>query len=459
MGEHGLKYMGPSGAAVKPREDAEMHYRVPVLLFLSSLLGAHLLVGVEQVSEPAHKSSIPPEVAAEMSELKKFLIDSPRDPAALFSLAMDYATTGDKAKALQLLKEMSMAHAGLDPQAPGGRPFISMENDPGFRALVTRIEKENSPIIRSTRAFVLKERDLAPEGIAYDPVDRNVYISSISKRKIVVVGEDGVAADFKTPTQDGLGETLGMKVDSKRRFLWVVSDSSAPGGAAGENVMIDVRDKQYGVFQYDLRSGRLLYKHLLPPGSRGFLNDVALTSAGEAFVTNTGTGEVFRMSTEHDGAEPFLGANAVPQANGIAVSPDDKVLFVAGWLGVARVDIASRQVKMLSKPRHISDAGLDGMYFYKGGLIGIQNPDLHPGRVMRYYLNAAMDRIERAEVLESYNPLFEVPTTGTLVGNSLYFMANTQVDKLNAQGRMPPAATLRDIVVVKLNLQSNAISK
>jgi hypothetical protein len=157
------------------------------------------------------------------------------------------------------------------------------------------------------------------------------------------------------------------------------------------------------------------------------------------------------MSPDHDGIEP-LPADTVPQANGIAVSSDDRVLFVAGWLGVARVGIASRRVKMLSKPRSISDAGLDGMYFYKGSLVGIQNPDLHPGRVMRYSLNSAMDQIERAEVLESYNPLFEVPTTGTLVEDSLYFMANTQVDKLTARGTMPPSEKLTDLVVVKLNL-------
>ena len=158
------------------------------------------------------------------------------------------------------------------------------------------------------------------------------------------------------------------------------------------------------------------------------------------------------MSPDHDGIELFLAANTVPQANGIAISTDDKVLFVAGWLGVARVDIASRRIKTVSKPRQISDAGLDGMYFYKGSLVGIQNPDLHPGRVMRYYLNSAMDQIERAEVLESYNPLFEVPTTGALVDSSLYFIANTQVDRLTARGAMPPPGQLHDIVVVKLNL-------
>lgn len=421
-----------------------------VFAFLTSILSAHRQAATQQAG--AQSSIIPPETAEEMAILKKFLAGHPGDPAALFSLAMDYAAIGHRTKAIKLLEEMSLAHSGLDPQAPAGRPFTSMENGPRFRALVARIEKENAPVTRSAKAFVLKERDLAPEGIAYDPVERRFYISSISKHKIIVVGEDGVVADFKRTRQDVLGETLGMKVDARRRYLWVVSDSSAPGGAPGENVLLGDAGRQCGVFQYDLRNGELLYKHLLPAGSRGFLNDVALTSTGEAFVTNSGTGEVFRMSPVRDGAELFLPANTVPQANGIAVSSDDKVLFVAGWLGVARVDIATRHVKILSKPKNISDAGLDGMYFYKGSLVGIQNPDLHPGRVVRYYLNSAMDRIERAQVLESYNPTFEVPTTGTLVNSSLYFMANTQVDKLGARGTMPPAAELHDIVIIKLNL-------
>ena len=140
------------------------------------------------------------------------------------------------------------------------------------------------------------------------------------------------------------------------------------------------------------------------------------------------------------------------QANGIAISGDDKILFVAGWLGVARVDIATRQFKLLAKPLNIADAGLDGLYFYKGALIGIQNPDMHPSRVVRYFLNPQMDAITRAEVLESYNPLFEVPTTGAIVGDSLYFMANTQINKMKPHDAMPPPSELSDIRILKLKL-------
>ena len=65
-----------------------------------------------------------------------------------------------------------------------------------------------------------------------------------------------------------------------------------------------------------------------------------------------------------------------------------------------------------------------------------------------------MDQIERAEVLESYNPIFEVPTTATLtlVDGSIHFIANTQVDRLSAHGTMPLPAALHDIVVLRVNL-------
>jgi hypothetical protein len=179
---------------------------------------------------------------------------------------------------------------------------------------------------------------------------------------------------------------------------------------------------------------------------------VVLRKTGEVFATNPGGGAVYRISPDRDTPELFIPAKSVGQANGIALSADDRVLFVAGWVGVARVDLATRDVRLLGKARNISDAGIDGLYFHHGSLIGIQNPDLHPGRVLRYVLNTGLDSIERAEVLETYNPLFAIPTTGTLVGDSLFFVANPQLDKLLDAKVKPPLDSLQDLQMVRLTL-------
>lgn len=393
-------------------------------------------------AQSQQKKEIPPATAHEISILEAFLVNHPDDPAALFNLAIDEATIGENTKALSLLEKMSQAHSGLDPAGGAARSFKDIAKDPRFVAIVEQIRNENPPVDSATVAYTLRERDLAPEGIAYDPVDKSFYVSSISKRKIVRLAPDGSATDFKSSRQDGLGATLGMKVDPKRHLLWVTSDLFDG----------DPKGSRFALYQYDLSTGALRFKHAGAKGAEGFLNDVALNSIGEAFTTNTATGEVFRASPDRDGLELFLPRDSVGQANGIALSPDDKVLFVAGWIGVARVDAATKQFKLLSKPPHISDAGLDGLYFHKGALIGIQNPDLHPSRVVRYALNPQWDAITTTDVLETYSPLAELPTTGTIVGDSLYFMGNTQIDKMKEHDAMPPPSELSDIHILKLKL-------
>jgi hypothetical protein len=71
-------------------------------------------------------------------------------------------------------------------------------------APVTRIEKENPPTVRSATAFVVGERDLAPEGIAYDPVSHNFYMSSLSKHKIICVAVTAVRETSRVQARTGL---------------------------------------------------------------------------------------------------------------------------------------------------------------------------------------------------------------------------------------------------------------
>ena len=379
--------------------------RILTLAFAAAVAYSSAVHGQNATTaQSPQKKEIPPAIAHEITILEAFLANHPDHPAALFNLAIDEATIGENAKALSHLEKMSQAHSGLDPAGGAARSFKDIAHDPRFVALVEQVRKENPPVVHATVAYTLRERDLAPEGVAYDPVDKFFYVSSISKHKIVRLAPDGSSTDFKSSGQDGLGETLGMKVDAKRRYLWVTSDAFAG----------DPKGSRFALYQYDLGTGALRFKHAAANGAEGFLNDVALNSKGEAFTTNTSTGEVFRASPDRDGLDLFLPRDSVGQANGIALSPGDKILFVAGWIGVARVDVATKQFKLLSKPLNISDAGLDGLYFYKGALVGIQNPDLHPSRVVRYVLNPQWDAITSAEVLETYSPLSELPTTGTM---------------------------------------------
>jgi thioredoxin-like negative regulator of GroEL len=68
---------------------------------------------------PTHKE-IPPATAEEMRTLEKILASQPSEPAALFNLALDYATIGENTKAIDLLEKMAEAHTALDPKGRKG---------------------------------------------------------------------------------------------------------------------------------------------------------------------------------------------------------------------------------------------------------------------------------------------------------------------------------------------------
>jgi hypothetical protein len=69
-------------------------------------------------------------------------------------------------------------------------------------------------------------------------------------------------------------------------------------------------------------------------------------------------------------------------------------------------------------------------------------------RVVRLYLNRARDRIERLEILERRNPLFDGITTGVIVKDNFYYMAKIQDDK-------PASAKFNPISVLRVRLRMN----
>jgi len=246
---------------------------------------------------------------------------------------------------------------------------------------------------------------------------------------------------------DNLAYVAGLHVDENRKELWAVSSRFGDSAELLGTVL--------GLFKYDLNAGKRIATFVAPSKSSGGLNDVAVVpSTGKAYVTNTPEGSVYCTKTGSQELESFLAPDTVPGANGIAVSDDEKILFVAGDFGIYRVDLNTKSVAALQKTSEVIDASIDGLYFYRQSLVGIQN-GIHPGRVVRFYLDPMLTKITRFEILETYNPAFENPTTGSLDGDSLLFMANTQLHKWRPGKPLPPANDLHDIQILRIALTSH----
>jgi hypothetical protein len=87
----------------------------------------------------------------------------------------------------------------------------------------------------------------------------------------------------------------------------------------------------------------------------------------------------------------------------------------------------------MPSPDSVSTASLDGLYWYRGGLIGVQGiPTL--ARVVRYALSSDGSRITSGAVIERGQPVVHQPTTGVIVGSRFYYIANSQYGRLDDRG-------------------------
>jgi sugar lactone lactonase YvrE len=187
-------------------------------------------------------------------------------------------------------------------------------------------------------AFTLTEKDLIPEGITYDAVDQSFYVGSINKHKVVKISAKGVVRDFISSGQDGVGEVLGMKVDSKRH-LWFCSVS--PKGSTITPT----------VFEYDIASGKLIRKYELnAPGETQQLNDLQFLNDA-VYVTDSFEGAVYKI--DGDKIELFVKSDLFRYSNGITTTPDGQKLLVSTGTGIVQLDPATKDATRLSAPFYI----------------------------------------------------------------------------------------------------------
>jgi len=263
--------------------------------------------------------------------------------------------------------------------------------------------------------FTIPEHDLYPENIAFDPVSGDYFLGSMGRSRILRIHADGSYEDFAKGLEPLLQSAVGMKVDARRRLLWVCSGRYTLFGGSVEG------PAQSGVLLFDIDDGSLLKSWMMEqPSPAHIFNDLVLAADGDAYATTTLFGQIVRLSPEKDEMELVLDTPG-SHNNGITMDPEGRFLFFTLDREISRLELATGEVKKLEVPE---DAGLgtDGLYFFEGSLISVK-PRLD--QVVRLHFSESLDRVDRVEVLADGEPGFAYPTTGVVVGDSLVLVGTS----------------------------------
>ena len=391
------------------------------------------------------------DMAAFLRNYEEAVRRHPGDTRLLYNLACAQSRNGQTTAALASLEELAARRASFDVAAD--TDFDPIRKEKAFMEVAAKLAALKDARITSgaVPAFTIPEKELAPEGVTFDPVTRAFFVASVRKGKIVRIGPDGKISDF-VPPGSGLRSALGICADAKRRALWVVNET-IPLMNGGTDADRDRPDS--ALFEFDLDTGRLRGKHV-PPASPNapHFDDLTVGPDGRVYVNDGFNPRVYRYDPGTGAFELWLESDGIDGGTqGLAATPDGRALYVSDYRSLYRVDTVTKRVTPIPVPKDVTLNGVDGLVLFGNSLIGIQN-GVVPHRVTRVDLAPDGVGVVSARILEMNHPAFDEPTLGTVVDGTLYFTANNQGHRYYDTKHPYKPEDLQDAVILKLPLTS-----
>jgi sugar lactone lactonase YvrE len=385
------------------------------------------------------------EWAAARDQARRAFAAWPRQPYYVTVYASLSARLADTAETLRALTYL--ADLGLSLDVASDSDFVLVRDAPALRPLLRRLAANAAPSAKSSVAATLAQDDFYPEGMSHDSAHGVWYVASVRHRKVTRVTRSGAADDFVKEGQDSLWAVLGVRADPASATLWVTT--AAIPQMVG---YVQADSGRSGIVAFDLATGRLKARYLLPPSAPGhLLGDLVVAPNGDVYATDSQDPAIWRILKGSDRVQEFLRHPLFRSLQGPAVHPSGRTLYVADYsYGVLAVDLNTREVRALPTPPRTTALGIDGMVWYDGGLIGVQN-GVSPARIVRLALDPDGRRITAIDLLDRHGLATE-PTIGTVWGKRFFYVANSQWDEYDDLGRLKPGAKLEPPHILELKL-------
>jgi sugar lactone lactonase YvrE len=263
--------------------------------------------------------------------------------------------------------------------------------------------------VQQTDDRIVAERGgFIPEGIEYDYNDGRFLTGSLSDGTVYEITSNG---SLVVAVEDSeLMSSVGIEADEPRNRLLVTnSDRTNPDGAAYLGV-------------YELDSGaKLAMVNLaatienLPADAIYFANDVAVSTRGVAYVTDTRMNIIYKVDTYYNGSVLFdFGRDNGLNINGIEFHPAGYLLVVSPGTGQLLKVPVDNPRRWSFVDLDLPATGGDGLVWAADGSLAVISNNL--SRVTKY---TSVDNWRTATVTGMAS--FEGQgTTGAAVGDDIY---------------------------------------
>src|SRR5215468_8574808 len=199
-------------------------FQVSTTILVALFLSARVLAQQQQPQSQDEVRGAPAEPAdaaearAQIAILEKLEPTFPDRGAVLYTLAVLHQHLGETLDATKLLKDSIALGEGFDPA--GEREFLGLHTSHEFTELVEKVHREFPVVAQARLGLLTEEKNLIPEGLAWDPNRKVFYLGSLAQRKIVQITPDSRASDFIPSGRDHLLPVFGIRLDPRDNSVW-----------------------------------------------------------------------------------------------------------------------------------------------------------------------------------------------------------------------------------------------
>jgi hypothetical protein len=344
----------------------------------------------------------------------------------------------DSAAAADALRRLAAMGAVLTEATQAQvEPLVGAEAMAPVRA---QFAANSAPIAASrVHALIPAEHSLV-EGVVWDSAALRLYATTVVDRALLAVERGGTSV----AASGGFGSLLGGAYDPVRNRLWLAS-ASVEATPKREPPFV-------GLIALDPGRPTAARRVPAPAGMSATPGDVAIAEDGTVYASDGLNGAIYRCAPGCTALEVLLAPGTLFSAQGLALSPDQKLLYIADRrYGLAALERGSGRLLQVTGEESMMLDGIDGLAMHGGDLIATQTA-YPPARIVRLRLSANGLRVERLDVLERAHPEWGEVTLATVAGDRLLYVADAQWDHYGDEG-MPSAAMSKPTPIRSLKLK------
>lgn len=336
-------------------------------------------------------------------------------------------------EAIAIVKEV--ADRGLVLETPPNEAFDRMRNEPAFASIAAQMaangEAKGDALIRTE----YPESGLLPEAISLSK--GRMLIGSV--RTGAIAQADASLLPF-AKLDGGV-----FDIEQRKNAVFAVVNNQLAYEKRGDAPPFAA------IVELDPKTGEERSRIRIN-AAEVLLGDIEIGKRGAIYASDSLQPRIFAAARGDQDASVFSSDARFANLQGLALDEKHNRLFAADYLtGLFAIDLTSGKAEAIANPTNAHLGGIDGLYLYKGDLIGVQN-GTSPQRIVKIDLDKTGLTALSLEVLQQALPEWNEPTHGVIDGGNFVYIASSNWPAYDDEGNLREDASLAPLKIMTLPL-------